>query len=360
MAQMDSFQGYWPRRAAGALTRFFADRRGNVAMIFGIAALPLMIAMGVAIDYGNTSRVDQKLAGIADAVALAAANVSNDPDAREELANKFLAANSGLDLGSGVNLTDIQIVFDDENERVSVTLVANIDTTLMGLAGINHTNATGHSVAGYEVSGSHPVSLGLVLDVSGSMAWNNKIGTLRTAATGLLDQLHTNDPDDVYVRTGLTTYNTDVVSTVRMDWGVDHTRSVVQTLIASGGTASTRAVNVTGGWLRGNSESAHHNQQEVHGDEEIEPLRFLIFMTDGDNNQSRDDRRTKRKCDQIKADGIEIFSVAFEAPIRGRELLEYCSTDEDHYFDARNSQDFLDAFEAIGLRIQTSMLRLVE
>ena len=134
----------------------------------------------------------------------------------------------------------------------------------------------------------------------------------------------------------------------------------MQGLTANGGTASTSAVSAASGWLRGNSEQAHHQQQEVHEGEDFNLHRFMIFMTDGDNNHRSDDTHTKRKCDQAKDDGVEVFTVAFEAPRRGRELLEYCATSEDHYFDADNSADFLAAFEEIGDRIESALLRIVE
>ena len=70
--------------------------------------------------------------------------------------------------------------------------------------------------------------------------------------------------------------------------------------------------------------------------------------------------RRKALCDSIKADGIEIFSVAFEAPYRGRQLLSYCASTEDHYFDAGDSEEFLLAFEEIGDRIESALLRIVE
>ena len=168
------------------------------------------------------------------------------------------------------------------------------------------------------------------------------------------------DPDDVYVRSGLVTYSNGIRQTEVMGWGVDDTRSVVQGLSAYGGTASTAAVSAAGGWLRGNNERAHHRQQDVHDGDDFVLHRFMIFMTDGDNNRRSDDTVTKAHCTNIKNEGIEIFSVAFEAPSRGRDLLEHCASSEEHYFDAQNSEEFQTAFDQIGERIQQSLLRIVE
>jgi Flp pilus assembly protein TadG len=340
-------------------SRWVSDTRGNVAVMFGVSLLPVMIAIGISIDYGQGAAVHQKLAGTVDSIALAAARVHDDPQMRQTIGEKFLSGNLG-GYGAGVEIQDLIVEFDDEAKTVTVRVIAKIPTHLMSIAGIDDQIISSESTVSYEGHVSEPVSLGLVLDVSGSMRWNGKIGTLRTAATHLLDKLAAADPDNVYVRTGLVTYHSQIRHTVTMDWGIDHTRSVVQGLYASGGTASTTAVDLTGGWLTSAAEQTAHEAQEVHEGEEFELHRFMIFMTDGDNNYNADDDATEELCDEIKAGGVEIFSVAFDAPHGGRQLLQYCASSEEHYFDAQNSQDFLAAFEAIGDRIESAFLRIVE
>lgn len=348
------------RRCAVCLRRWVGDTSGNVAMMFGLCILPLMIAIGAGIDLSNQSRVQQKLAGTVDAIALASAREYRDTANRESISQQFLEANLEGDYGPGVEITGLNVDFDDDAEAVTVTLTARLPTLMLGVAGIDTLDLTARSMVSYEGHVAAPVSLGLVLDVSGSMAWNGKIDTLKDASTHLLDKLAAADPDGVYVRTGLVTYNTGLRDVETMDWGIDHTRPLIQTLYAQGGTASTPGVSAVGGWLQGNNEQAHHQQQEVHDGEEFELHRFMIFMTDGDNNRRSDDVVTRNHCDRLKDDGIEIFAVAFDAPWRGRELLEYCASSEEHYFDAQDSQEFLSAFEEIGDRIEAAFLRIME
>jgi Flp pilus assembly protein TadG len=50
---------------------FRSDSRGNVAMITALAALPMVAAVGCAIDYSNASMIRTKLQAVADAAALA-------------------------------------------------------------------------------------------------------------------------------------------------------------------------------------------------------------------------------------------------------------------------------------------------
>ena len=329
-------------------------------MMFGLLFAPLLVAVGIAVDLAQESRVHQKLAGMADAIALAAARSYKDTENRETIGQKYLDANFDAGYGPGVEIAMLNVDFDDAAEIVTVTIDAQVPTLVLNLVGIDEMDLSSQSKVTYEGHVSEPVSLSLVLDVSGSMNWNGKIATLRTAATHLLDKLEAADPDAVYVRTGLVTYYSQIRETVNMDWGINHTKTVVQGLWASGGTASTTAVDLAGGWLTSGVEQTEHEAQPVHEGEEFELHRFMIFMTDGDNNHSSDDDATEDLCDQIKADGVEIFSVAFEAPAGGQALLEYCASSEEHYFDATNSEEFLAAFEEIGDQIEAAFLRIVE
>jgi Flp pilus assembly protein TadG len=56
----------------GHLPRFTKDRRGNVAMIFALCSIPILFAVGMAIDYTMAARRQAKLDAIADSAALAA------------------------------------------------------------------------------------------------------------------------------------------------------------------------------------------------------------------------------------------------------------------------------------------------
>src|SRR5665647_2275459 len=52
--------------------RFGRDRRGNIAVIFTIACVPVISAVGCAVDYSMASRMKAKLQSAADAASIAA------------------------------------------------------------------------------------------------------------------------------------------------------------------------------------------------------------------------------------------------------------------------------------------------
>jgi len=54
---------------------FLANRRGNVAVITAVAALPVITAIGCVIDYSMASMIKTKLQAAADAATLAAVSI---------------------------------------------------------------------------------------------------------------------------------------------------------------------------------------------------------------------------------------------------------------------------------------------
>jgi Flp pilus assembly protein TadG len=60
--------------------------------------------------------------------------------------------------------------------------------------------------------------------------------------------------------------------------------------------------------------------------------------------------RQEALCDEIKAAGVEVYTIGFGITPGGAadQLLEFCATDADHYFQADSQQEMLEAFDAIG------------
>ena len=52
--------------------RFGKDQRGNIAVIFAIACVPIISAVGCAVDYSMATRLKAKLQSAADAASVAA------------------------------------------------------------------------------------------------------------------------------------------------------------------------------------------------------------------------------------------------------------------------------------------------
>ncbi|MBF9058943.1 hypothetical protein HKCCSP123_07070 [Rhodobacterales bacterium HKCCSP123] len=69
------------------------------------------------------------------------------------------------------------------------------------------------------------------------------------------------------------------------------------------------------------------------------------------------DRRLRAICDVAHAQDIVVFSISFEAPTRGQQVMRYCASSDAHYYDV-NGLDISNAFASIARTI--NQLRLVQ
>lgn len=76
-----------------------------------------------------------------------------------------------------------------------------------------------------------------------------------------------------------------------------------------------------------------------------------------ESNQSTNVARFYAACDAAKANGVVIFTIAFNTNASGRAEMQNCATSVAHYYDVRGA-DLDSAFQSIAGAIQ--MLRLTE
>lgn len=182
-----------------------------------------------------------------------------------------------------------------------------------------------------------------------------KMEALQDAAAALFAQFDTADPTSTYVRTGLTAYSSYVRGDTNMEWGSGSAAAYVKSAYASGGTASTNSFK----WSYDQLKSSNTTEPSAHASKNGQtPERFILFMTDGDNNNTSDDTSTKNYCDSAKNDGITVYSVAFAAPSRGEALLNYCASSSDHFYDPDTAAELVAAFKKIGLSTSKTLTRL--
>lgn len=77
------------------LDNFFSSRDGNVAILFGLLALPIFAAIGAAIDTGAVYSAHKQLQNLVDSAAIAGASkLGVKDDQRIETAEAFIKSNS--------------------------------------------------------------------------------------------------------------------------------------------------------------------------------------------------------------------------------------------------------------------------
>lgn len=91
---------------------------------------------------------------------------------------------------------------------------------------------------------------------------------------------------------------------------------------------------------------------------EPDSVKAIILMSDGEflhnefGNMGTSTEQARRVCDSIKERGhIVIYSVAFQAPQAGKDILDYCASGPEYSFAPENGQQLTEAYTAIATSI---------
>ncbi len=185
-------------RLLPTLRGFCGARRGNVAITFALAAIPMIGFVGAAVEYNQAVSLKTEFQSALDSTALMLAKeAATVPAAQlQSDATKFFNA-----MLNRPQLNNIQISATySANGGSSITIngSATVSTHFAALVGFSNFTVAGAATTKWS---SARLRVALVLDNTGSMAEHGKIGTLKTATTNLLAQLQSvaTTNEDVYV-----------------------------------------------------------------------------------------------------------------------------------------------------------------
>lgn len=224
--------------------RFLLSRRGNTAIIFGLATIPILIGAGCAIDLSRALVVRQRLAHALDAAGLAIGRDSSlvTTEQMTQAAQDFFKANypeSELGVPSDVTVT---LPVPDSTDVIQLSANARVDTAIMRIVGIDYLTV---NVSNEVTRAQNGLELALVLDTTGSMgspSW--KMPALKSSATNLVNTLF-GPNDSPIVKIGVVPF----AEAVRLDPDTAVNNGWIDTL----GQSSTAQLNFTGGkhpyWL---------------------------------------------------------------------------------------------------------------
>ena len=271
---------------------------------------------------------------------------------------------------------------------------------LLGFIGLSTMKVGVTSTAKSSFNKGAALSMYLVLDKSGSMSFKtdtvdkskyscynyemaswpyptsstkpcyvNKITSLKTAVSYLVDTLNKSDPtyksngspESALVRTGAVAYNDKSSLPQGLSWGTKKSKDYVQALSADGGTDANAALTTAYTALR----STNADEIKAHKDAGNASFeRFIVLMTDGEMTgdsatwNASTDASVRRTCTTAKADGIKIYTVAFMAPDKGKSLLQACATSMDNYYAPENMDEIVEAFGDIAKKAAGNISRL--
>jgi Flp pilus assembly protein TadG len=186
--------------------QFVHNRDGNVALLFGLALLPVMATTGAAIDYSRASDARTQLQNALDSTVLAVAKTSpllTDAQLRTEAEKHFRAV-----LQQRNDLALLPITISRNNKAVVVTAAGVLPTSFMKLFGYNSTTVASSAEAAI---GQRKVELALALDNTGSMSEFGKMDQLKIATRNLIDAAEKAAPaGSGMIKVALVPYTTQV------------------------------------------------------------------------------------------------------------------------------------------------------
>ena len=163
--------------------RLARDRKGAIAPIFALVAVPLILAAGVGIDVSRVVSSRNNLQDALDAAALALGRMpQTTPLATMKQQAQYWVSANLADKNIGTVTVNVAIA----NGVIDVSGASTIPTAVVGLMGVQSLPVAGHSTVQYNLS---HIELALVLDNTGSMAEDDKLDSLKDAATSLVDTL---------------------------------------------------------------------------------------------------------------------------------------------------------------------------
>jgi Flp pilus assembly protein TadG len=423
---------------------FGARQDGNVAVLFGIAILPIMACVGAAVDYTHASSIKAAMQAALDSTALMLSrDAPNKNEAQLEATAKDYF-NALFTRGDG-KLVTVDALYDVSGGS-SLTMKATVlmDTAFMRLFGQPQITLNSSAVVRW---GNTKLRVALALDNTGSMAQANKLPALKSATKDLLKMLQTasSKPGDVLVSIVPFAKDVNVGSSnyqanwLRWDeWDSQNGQQVTSEVCDNKGRGRNNCKTVTT-WVPSNhntwngcvadrdkdydvtndptdpnkistlypaeqyancpialmplssnwtdmnslvdSMKADGNTNQTIGlawawetltqqgplnapaitDKETQQV--IILLTDGLNTQSRQDndakeidKRTDKACKNIKAAGIQIYTVLV---MEGNaSLLQSCASKPDMFFALTSAGQIATAFNTIGTNL--SKLRVAK
>ena len=177
-------------RTQELLARFGRSDNGNIAVLFAIAAVPILSFVGAAIDYtrANTARTAMQAALDSTALMLAK-DLTDGVITTSQIAAKATSYFTALYTNTDAKSVVISAGYTPNTGKgstIQLTGSGTVDTDFMRVAGFPNLN---FNTASTSLWGNTRMRVALVLDNTGSMASNGKMAALQKAATDMIDKL---------------------------------------------------------------------------------------------------------------------------------------------------------------------------
>jgi Flp pilus assembly protein TadG len=202
----------------GIIPRFRRDRRGNVAIMFALMAVVLLLSIGAAIDFGRWLHARDQTASAIDAALLAGGRMLQIN--RSNVSGAVAAAQSYYTQNVTARLPVINdsVTFSVTDNGMAITAsgTAYIKTPFLQLANIDKLpllNTAGAIMPKAQIAvggnGGQNLEVAMMLDITGSMA-GQKLADLKAAATDLVNIVVSKDQSKFTSKISLVPFSEDI------------------------------------------------------------------------------------------------------------------------------------------------------
>jgi Flp pilus assembly protein TadG len=319
------------------------NERGNVFVLFGASAIPLLLVMGGAVDLARFARYKAELSNAVDSAALALAR-QNEEIENEEDAIAFVQEYVDSFEIEDDYFTVANFNVDETDNGYIVTADAAMETMFLPLGDLTDVGGAVMSmdmdILAAVQTASNRLELALVLDNTGSMNCAGTVGTcalnwssppadsriraLKTAAKSLVDILMKDDMDDPdQIRIALVRFETavNVASAATGDLGtVTNWPSWIDSGTGQTGTLAKWNGRNLAGW---NFSTSAHCATPGTGSCKRVGHRFLFDKLKADNSAVK-----WAGCVEMRAGTYELADTAPNSAIPDSLYVPYFAPDE--------------------------------
>lgn len=193
------------REARRIASRYRREEDGSLIAFSLFIFVVMLMFGGIAVDLMIYENERTHIQNSTDAAVLAAANLNQTVDPKTVVQDHLAKVGIAVD-PDDINVTEIGTAPVITGRQVSVSVNGSYDTMLMNMVGVERLNYSAMSEAEESVN---DIEVSLILDVSGSMGDNGKLGRMQTAAKDFIDDILAGADDD-RVSLSLVPYSTQV------------------------------------------------------------------------------------------------------------------------------------------------------
>ena len=397
----------YSRKLRNFASRFKNDDKGTVAITAAVSIIPIMLCAGIAVDYTRIAHTRGLVDDALDAaVLMAGQSLSEGQNVNAQFQEEFEDFFHANINGRTKLLNDVNIVSfnaDPTTGEISAVAQSSIDMTFMRIMGKDSINIRSEAGA---IFSSKKVELAMMLDVTGSMGREGKLAALKIAATDAVNILLPTTSTNNKMRIALVPYSSSVnvgnlsrlVSTNRRNQCVTERsrnrftdasyrtskvkgrdancpdqevvpltanpaplKTTIRSLSANGRTAGHLGVSWGYYTLSPNWSAAWDGEATPGNYADTKVKKIALLMTDGKFNTVYTGGGDSASfaistCADMKRQGIDIYTVAFKAPIAAQSTLRSCASEEGagnkYYFSADNANELKMAFRTIAQDIR--------